>query len=216
MKQFLLKGDTMRFIIILISLIFSTSAYAAQGQHTKSPLVCYEVDGMAEIALRIIQPTQVGSLGNPPSTDIWFEPGTSWGQKKAGCEFNSQYQLAYSNVIWLESPRWLLMLEVVDIGNNILMWRPADILDKNEWVIPRGCPVYQTNVVRGQGISANRFLNQGIVLPRYCTKAVLRGNRGNTLDGLTNERIRQCQVNPLAANADREKRRLRRQLCGRW
>jgi len=68
----------MRFII-LISLIFSTSAYAAQGQHTKSPLVCYEVGGMAEIALRLIQPTQVGSLGNPPSTDIWFEPGTSWG-----------------------------------------------------------------------------------------------------------------------------------------
>jgi hypothetical protein len=155
----------MRFILALciIAGLLAPAAHAAQGQFTKSSLVCFEVSGVAAIADKMVNRAQIGALGYEASFDIM--------RGQSSCSYNSNTRTIYTDVIWLESPRWLLMLEVVDVGNNILMWRPADILDKREWALPRGCPVFQSDVVRGKGISPDRFLNQGIYMPRYCKRA---------------------------------------------
>src|SRR6056297_1327646 len=149
----------MRYFFALCSLavLLVTPANAAQGQFTKSPLVCFEVSGVAAIADKMVNRAQIGALGYEASFDIMRGQGS--------CSYNSNTRTIYTDVIWLESPRWLFMLEVVDVGNNILMWRPADILDKREWILPRGCPVFRSQVVRGKGIRPERFLNQGIYMP---------------------------------------------------
>lgn len=162
----------MRYFFALCSfvMLLATSANAAQGQFTKSPLVCFEVSGVATIADRMVNRAQIGALGFEASFDIMRGQGS--------CSYNSDARTVYPEVIWLESPRWLFMLEVVDVGNDILMWRPADILDKEEWRLPRGCLVFQSHVVRGKGISPSRFLNQNIVLSARCTRAKPRVNQG--------------------------------------
>lgn len=159
----------MRFFILICCLVFSlvNPVNAAQGQFTKSPLVCFEMSGVAAIADKMVNREQIGALGFSTSSDILRDQGS--------CSYNFDTVTTHDRVIWLESPRWLLMLEVVDVGNNIQMWRPADIVDKRDWRLPPGCPVYRTAVVRGKGISPNRFLSQGIHLPWHCRKAIPRG-----------------------------------------
>lgn len=208
----------MRFIFVLLFALLSTSLQAAQDQHTRSPLVCFEIDGMIEIASRMVEPTQVGSLGNTPSTDIWLKPGTSYGQKKAGCDYNYNYRTLYPNIAWLPVNQWLIKLEIVQLANGTLMWRAADILRSNEYQ-PRANCLFFRRFPKDRGVSARAFLDQRFdPMPHYCSRASLPKVRGAGGVGPVKRpkfaRPAHCDKFPLSPNATPQQRQIRRQLCG--
>lgn len=161
----------MRLIFGIIASLFLVPAGAMAQSLVgtdQSPLVCHELEGVAVVVDRMVERTQIGALGNRPSDDIMRNQGS--------CAYNGNTTIRMANTVWLENERWLIRMEIVDLGNDIFMWQPAEVIDRNDWHLPRGCRSIQTSLLQGEGISARRFMQQGIEIPWRC-QSVVPGRR---------------------------------------
>jgi hypothetical protein len=169
MQKFFAEWKMIRLLIMIafgLLLLTVQRAEAQQSPHQASPLVCFTVEGVARVLDNMVEPTQIGSLGNLASTDVI--------PRVTDCDFNYRIQSKFEyNVVWLFAGKWLVKLEIVDAGNQIYLWRPAEIYERDRFALPRGCRrhFFTENV---QGVAPMEFYTQSEVLPRYCLDPVRR------------------------------------------
>jgi len=147
----------LRIFSILFVLLAPAVAFAQPTSFQQSPLVCFSSAGVEEIMRRMNERTQIGALGNPASHDIV--------RNQSDCSYNDNWTSVPGQTVWMQTERWVILLEVVDVGNRIYMWRPADVQDRADWRLPRNCPILRPNT---RGMQARAFLNQNIRMPAHC------------------------------------------------
>jgi len=147
----------LRIVSLLIAMVIPAAVVAQPTNFQYSPLVCFSSAGVEEIMQRLNERTQIGALGNPASHDIM--------RGQSDCSYNTDTTTVPGQTVWMQTERWLILLEVVDAGNRIYLWRPADIQDRADWRLPRNCPILRPNT---RGMQARAFLNQNVRMPEHC------------------------------------------------
>ena len=130
----------MRSIMLaLVAFVLLALPAAAQGLFTNSPLSCVRLPGLITVLKRTVNEPQIIPItGQRLSTDVL--------QGQGDCTYVYNRQVVRQDFIgWLMVGQWLVPLERVCYATSdppwpdCHNWRPADLLRRSQWTLPRKC-----------------------------------------------------------------------------